>query len=482
MRKIQIKDIPLWIKIFVATFCFMMMFHLIFRAQGDDFDHYFKAIDKNWKFYNSYFVWCARIGEIFYTGYFAKFNDTLFLKLLASLVATLFCIGFFTLIFGRVPKNKEDVLSFIFIAFCLITLNDFAATMLWNSGWVNYLFGFMLIVYFLLPFRLYYQSVIEKRDFKLPFYLVILMIPVVFCAGMASEHMGLWSICFTFLFLVYQKIKNIKIPWWQFFLFLIFSIGWLCLYFSPGNAARMAAETKLDYYIPLKVFFSMSFFEQITIVFKSFNHLYNPSLAVFIICSVLFFGYKAQVKSRSYIFLFLGAIVLLPIIRHVMGLIVYMGIILGFLHLAKKESKFYIFALLFSSWVFVGLIVFQIGSLAQRARFGDNLILYILLLGMFLDVYMNAKSKILVQKILIGAFIVSSLACYGNWAYVRYKWYQMDKSLAEQKAQGIKDAVISASTFKWLYRIDWVVPLRDKNYYLNERIAKLYGFDSITAE
>lgn len=470
---------------FLCIFIVIFIFQCVFPAQSDDFGHHLNALESNRGFLYSYFQWNARIGEILYTGFFARFNNTIALKFLGAFIGTAFILAWFVLIFARLPLGRKDWMSICFLCFCLITLNDFAADFLWNSGWFNYLLGCLLIMLFWIPFRFFWQSVWVSKTKNLGtinvnrnFLLAVwLMLPLSFLAGMSSEQMGAWSIVIGGLTIAYARVIKVKLPIVLYISFFIFLLGYLCLYFSPAASIRTAAAA--EDFISLKRFFHMSFVDAFWLVCNSFNHLYAKSFACFFVLFLLFYLHRIRARVWGYVLgIFLG-VACLFITKHVAGILVYAIIFCMFMHLAKQDSKFYAFGLLFLSWVFIGLIVFQIPlGLPKRAQLGGNLILFTLLLGMFLDFSKHTRFKNLLYRIVGYGLIVSTLLCFMNWAYMGYKWHKMENYIAYKKSMGAKNVVIPISVFVGFYHSDWGIP-SDKEYnWVNELYARYYGLES----
>ncbi len=326
----------IWIYMFLCIFIILFCFQCIFPAQSDDYSHYLKATNPNLGFLHSYFSWNGRIGEILYVGFFARFNDTIWLNLIGAFMGSTFVLVFFVLIFAHLPRSR-DLMSVCFLCFCLITLNDFAANFLWNSGYFNYLFGCLLIMIFWLPFRLFWQKILDTKDwykrvlppvqrFELKeitisyngfraYFLPLALLS--FFAGMGSEHMGVWSIAMGVVMFIYAWYLKVRFPIGAYFIFVCFLAGYLCLYFSPGSAYR--ALVSKDSFISFSTLFNSSFLDFLHLFFSSFNHLYDKSFAVFLIAFIVFYLERVGAKWYEYILFILLGIIALVITRHIAG-------------------------------------------------------------------------------------------------------------------------------------------------------------------
>ena len=65
----KIKYLNLYI--FGGLFIILLFLNLLYPAQTDDYALYQRAVNDN--FLSTYFDWNGRIGEILFSGYFAKF-------------------------------------------------------------------------------------------------------------------------------------------------------------------------------------------------------------------------------------------------------------------------------------------------------------------------------------------------------------------------------------------------------------------------
>ena len=470
----------IWVGAFLAIFVVLFFFQCIFPAQSDDYSHYFKAINPELGFLHSYFHWNGRIGEILYVGFFARFNNSVWLDLLGAFMGSAFVLVFFMLIFARLPRDARDVMYLCFLCFCLITFNDFAANFLWNSGYFNYLFGCLLIMLFWLPFRYFWQKILRghqglamQRSARM---LWLFLAPLSFFAGMGSEQMGVYSIIMAVMMLVYAWYMGVRLPVAGYLSFMCFLAGYLCLYFSPGSAFRTLVSK--DSFISFSALLDRGFLDSLWLFFSSFNHLYAKSFAVFLIAFIFFYLERLKAKWYFYIFGILCGIMALVVARHLAGLVVYGIVFVMFLRLARIDSKFYAFGALFLSWVLIGAIVFQLPlGLPKRAQLGGNLILYTLLLGMFLDFYARCSFKIWLKRLVFISLILSTIACMLNWGYMGYKWHKMESYIAYKKSLGAKEVVIPWDNFVGFYHSDWGLPSTKADFWVNELYAKHYGLE-----
>lgn len=138
-----------------GIFVFLLLLNLLLPMQSDDFDAYFSSQSGFEAIKQFYFHWNARIGELLHKGYLGAINPYLF-DFLNAIVGVAFIISFFVLIFGKLPCNQKDGAILAFILFVFMAFCGFGGVFLWGSGSLNYLWGLLFIMIFLLPFRFYY--------------------------------------------------------------------------------------------------------------------------------------------------------------------------------------------------------------------------------------------------------------------------------------------------------------------------------------
>ena len=477
--------------IFGLLWAVLLAFNFVFPPQSDDIGHYFLATDKNFNFFTSYLEWNGRFGELIWSSFFAKLVNTPWFDLLNATIGSIFIFVFFALIFARLPRERLDYLSLGLICLMLVNMN-FAAIFLWGSGSANYLWGIGLIVIFLIPYRLMWGIVLEQgeksffglnfKEFLLAIGLFILAIP----AGWASEHIGALVSFLLALSFIFAYVKKIKLPLWYFAGALGFWCGWLILFNSPGSAKRSLIFIENGSFLTLGMIWKMSFFEKLKLLRQTFNHFCSTGFNVFFAFFSCFYLYKMQIKLKiyQYFLLLLGFILSLVFAKYVSALVVFAGVFYLIWKMQKTLGRQYlIYFILFGIWSFIALILIQLkGSLPWRARFGNELILFVMIVLMFRDVYTQSHFKQRIEKILCIALAGSTLLCFANWTYVGYNWNKVEKIVQEKKNQGIDEIVVSIKYFKSFYNTDWDMPNEDPKWWLNSVYARYFGIKSFSVQ
>ncbi|WP_279062201.1 DUF6056 family protein, partial [Campylobacter lanienae] len=224
------------LSIFGGLFIILLFLNLLYLAQADDYALYQSALNGN--FLSTYFNWNARIGEILFSGYLAKFVFSPIFDIINTFVGVAFFFFGFVLLFGRVIKDKIDVALLAFWFAILGFFGYFGSIFLWAAGSANYLWGVTLIFIFCIPYRLFWGQIYnhtQKSSHNLWINLAYFGFGfLAFLAGMASEFIGVMIIFVIIISFIYAIYHKISLPLWQIWGFFGFVAGWVTLYLSPG--------------------------------------------------------------------------------------------------------------------------------------------------------------------------------------------------------------------------------------------------------
>lgn len=465
--------------VFLCLFVYLFVLNLLVLPQSDDIGFWLNA-DKS-ELLGTYFYSNARIGEILYSGIFAKYSFEVWYDALNALVGTIFFYAVFILYFARKPKEKIDYYMLFLVIGLVVMFSAFGSTFLWGAGSFNYLWGISLIVYFLLPFRVFYQKIYEgnlqvKQSNFIEFLLGIGLFLLGILAGMASEHVGLIVCIALFVSFVFLFYKKIKIPVWQYFGTIGFWCGWLLLYFAPGSKARTLNSSN---YLSFGEFLELSLWDMISRIYTTFNGYFNYSFLAFLLLFLLIFVVLKGVKIRFYHYLglLLAMVVVGVIMKHVGALVIYLFVLYLIYQLYKMDKKKYCLVLvLYGIYFFMGLVIFQVGELPKRAHLGTSLFLYAIIIYLVLDLYSKSPQKDKYKKaikMICGGFC---LVCFVNYSYGFYQWRIVYEEARIAKEKGLEELSIEAKWFKrYLPFDDWNRPNKEPNW-VNELYAKYFGF------
>lgn len=134
----------------------------------------------------------------------------------------------------RKVDNKLYILSFFLVwLFC----PNFFDVFLWITGSANYLWTLVLVLLFLLPFRLYKgEDLLTKSKSRYVCISVIFLGGVI--AGWTNENTGLAVLSILLMWFLFCKNKKWKIPNWAIVGSIGFILGYLLLMLAPGNMVR----------------------------------------------------------------------------------------------------------------------------------------------------------------------------------------------------------------------------------------------------
>ncbi|WP_280672897.1 MULTISPECIES: DUF6056 family protein [unclassified Dysgonomonas] len=133
----------------------------------------------------------------------------------------------------------------------------FADTVLWVTGSVNYLWGTVIILLFLLPYRLYQGK--ERKGAAFIFQTAIFFLLGI-VAGWTNENTAVAMIAMILLFLLSYKVNNIKIPAWAIAGLAGGIIGFVMMIVAPGNFARAEGASPSALKIVYNLLTSTQFF------------------------------------------------------------------------------------------------------------------------------------------------------------------------------------------------------------------------------
>lgn len=141
-----------------------------------------------------------------------------------------------------VQSNAFIVLLITF--FCWMSLPNFGETNIWIIGAVNYLWTTVIILAFLLPYRLRLISSLTLKENNLA-KIGMFLLGVV--AGWTNENTALSAIVLTFVFIIYYFRKKL-IQTWMVMGFVGAIIGYAFMIFAPGNMERSSLIERAEDY------------------------------------------------------------------------------------------------------------------------------------------------------------------------------------------------------------------------------------------
>lgn len=186
---------------------------------------------------NLYMGWS---GRIIYNGLFLQsllFFGKTFIALVSAFTFSLLGLLIFQFNGIRTSFTKKDfILCALFYAVIWFALPDFAS-ILWITGASNYLWPFIFLFLFVLPF-IYNMKQIRAKSTVFPY----IYPAVAFIAGLSTEIFFTLGGVAALLLLIISKKRKIQIPKHLWIGFILFIAGAVILLAAPGNFARAAAH------------------------------------------------------------------------------------------------------------------------------------------------------------------------------------------------------------------------------------------------
>lgn len=187
---------------------------------------------------NHYFGWGGRsvthtIAQLFFI------NDFQVYYILNSLAFLVTILAIYLNVTGKFEVNNK-LLMLITCAFCIFQ-PVFWETNLWITGSANYMWGGMLVLLAILPFRFYVETKKESKETNK----ILLVLVNIFAfigsilAGWTNENTAAAMLVIMVLYYIYIKfIEKKKITSWMWSIFIGGCIGFAFMILAPGNFLR----------------------------------------------------------------------------------------------------------------------------------------------------------------------------------------------------------------------------------------------------
>lgn len=221
---------------------------------ADDYSYMYSFVDRE-----------ERITSIFdifpsmYSHYF-KMNGRLVVHFIAQLLLllgkntvnilnSLAFVGLgliiYALSYNSVKKIKCLPLLFIYFSLFMFT-PDFGQSFLWVTGAANYLYGPIIALLFLIPFRKNYNKTNDnKTNIFGCFSLILLMFLFGIIAGNTNENNGVTIVFISVLYIIYRIVKFKNVQPWAVSGMLGSLFGCILMLKSPGTKLRLG-DSKLS--------------------------------------------------------------------------------------------------------------------------------------------------------------------------------------------------------------------------------------------
>lgn len=344
----------------------------------------------------------------------------------ADILNSLAFTGLIITIYIHVTAQRMLNPGLLIILFCLMWFAQpvFAETCLWLTGSCNYLWGTLLILLFLLPYRLYNNQ--KKNSLIHSLYIVSMFISGI-VAGWTNENTAAAMIVMIISFLYYYKSKKWDIPLWAYAGLAGSIIGYTLMIIAPGNFARASEAPSISLFLII--------YRLLTYTQRLVMYLGVLNLAL-IVCYLIYKKTPGQNPKKDF-----GYIA-----------VYFIGIFVSIYIMIASPS--------FPARAWFGTICLNIiafGIMYQQLNIHDKLV-------------KNIKISLFIGSVFI--FAASYYDAYKDVSNISNIWKEREKIIAEKKKEGA-----GSVTFKE-YQAKTKFGLGD-TYYALPYISKYYEIDFI---
>jgi len=385
--------------------------------------------------YEHYYTWGGRSVNHSIAQFLLLIGSP-FNKILNSLayVALTFAIYFLVK-----KKNGAHNLSLYVLINILIFFFQpvLGSTVLWITGSSNYLWGTLIILLFLFPYKSLYDTQAYNKSSVLKVFLMFLGGII---AGWTNENMAAVMIFLLIAFGIYLKIHKRKVPLWFYSGLSGAIIGFCFMISAPGNYAR----------------YSIALQEQ--------GIQYEPKLAL------LFNQFSTAISG---IFFHLSGVI-----------IIYFIMLLLYSFFGKKDNKIIVLSFTFSIAALLGVLAMTFSpNFPERAWFGIIIFLIIAIALIYnnLDFRIDFIRQLRLIVISLSLVVLAGyyISGYKDLAKTKKIYDQREQVVLEGKKNGIFDftfpeGVKSKSRINNVYELSY-----DADYWTNCYYCRYYGINSV---
>lgn len=476
---------------FVFLFGFLLFLNAIFPVQSDDIGAQIRGIHGAVSAYNGY---NSRLGELFKVGWGSVFATTAYFWFVNAFIGAIVVLELFALIFARLPRANVVDLSIFSLLFTWLLLGySFGSAFFWAAGSYNYLWPYLFILAWLLPFRFYFESTLKNEviEEKINYLKGFLLFFCGIVAGWGHELSIIFLLITIFVAIYFKIIKRAGIPLWAYFAFFGLFIGFIILFLAPGPGHRCALFAQC---LSLKELLDLGLFGIIKRAFWVVSLFDAKKDFWFFLLFCVLILCKDFKKEFLYKVLFCLVIMSVCLLAKNNLLFLLFGFISS-LYLAnvfKGNSLIchscLVFALVFFSILLSSGAMIQIGFLPPPRGKMHYWIFrtfeYAVIINLIVSFIKSQRIIFLLQKIAIWLAIIYSLLVALECFHMSYKWNKMANFINEQKDLGKTEIIIDKKTFKsyWNRYGDWENPEEDPQWWVNEAYAKHFGIKILIAK
>lgn len=386
--------------------------------------------------YSHYFSWGGRNVNHF-IAQFLLYIGTPLNKIINSLAYV-----FFIYIMCKFTKKKDAPIRFSSVLLINIllffSLPAFGSTVLWITGSANYLWGTLILLLFLLPYKNFYEC--GKMQSKTSTLKSIYLFVGGIIAGWTNENMAATAIFVLLVFFFYLRKKRLHIPLWFYTGLLGAIIGFCIMVAAPGNYIRYQTA------IAEKGAENIS---KITLLFDQF------------------------VAAISGVFFYLSPIIIL-----------YIAILIVYKHLGRKNHQTTVLSFVFfASAAIATLLMTSAPVFPERAWFGIITLLIIAIVIVYnqLDFDNTLIDQLRTSMIFLCTIVMLGyyISGYKDLSRANAVFSKRAHYINQQKKEGVMDFVFRHE-IKTKSRVNNLYDLTDDpNYWTNCFYARYHGVNSV---
>ncbi len=320
------------------------------------------------RYINSYLNVNPRIGEFFTTLSYASDWHAVVINTSSVILLILLVFGY---LFKRLPKaaSLDDFFYLnIILALLWLCLPNVGLMFFFNPWVSNYLLGFALLLLFALPYYRFSNGLNPGLPGRLG---CLLMLIGGIAAGMSNEHTVPPVLIALGLLFIFQHQKNMPAAGWQLSGFAGLLLGYLLLYFAPGQGKRYGGEGQQLY---------DNLLDKLLQIPELISRLWSlPSYLSLLLAVLLLFSLFMYARGRRQIALSRGQglapvsmqidsdpVKLGRLLINCIGFIVLAHLMIGILFISPKQGeKLYLGSVLLMIMAFMLLASYWLGKVRQ---------------------------------------------------------------------------------------------------------------------
>ena len=432
----------IWIA--AVVFLAMLLLNLLTPMIADDYAYCYSFLDGSeihglWEVVKSQYAHYHNTNGRVLLHFFAQMSlwlpHILFKVLNSGIYVLLGILMYQHITYGKNQKAHPVLLCLIFI--CLwLWLPVFGETVLWQDGACNYLWGTVVILAFLLPYRMYYSNpnLFQKNKWILIMFLAGVM------AGACNENTSAAACMAAGLFLLRYGISKHRIPSWSLAGLAGGILGFGFMILAPANLSRAQ--------------YMVSVGEDTFLHVDSFRDLY-----------VKFMWISKDIGELAGSWL--------------VFLTIFLGAYLIFQNHSFQKMEL---PVIYLACMLAGMYAMIIPpALPERTYFGP-VVFWIIGLGemlLYLEIRRDGAVTMALLTCLLSVVAVQYLEGLKQNVLVYRQLYTRDAYIHEQKAQGNLDLSFDYIEPHGRYCAWWDMK-KDPAHYYNAKFARYYGLSSVT--